>query len=132
MNSMQMWYLEIIKPWFAPEPWLFGVAWGIIYPLIFIAFSLAIYQAARGKVSRSIFLPIILNLIFNLSFTYVQFTMQNNLLAMVWILVVLGTLGWTMYYLWPQAKVAVFLLVPYALWGTFATILQISITYLNW
>lgn len=131
-DNMRVWYELLEKPWFAPEPWIFGVAWGIIYPLIFIAFSIAIYQAAKGKISQGIFLPLMLNVVFNLSFTYVQFTLQNNLLAMLWISIVLITLGFVMYYLWPKQKLAFALLVPYALWGTFATILQITITSINW
>jgi tryptophan-rich sensory protein len=131
-ETMRVWYEVLDKPWFAPEPWVFGVAWGIIYPLIFVAFSFVIYAAVKGRISQTIFLPLVINLIFNLSFTYVQFTLQNNLLAMIWILVVLASLGWIMYYLWPQEKLSFILLIPYALWGTFATILQITITVINW
>ena len=133
MNTeiMRLWYEQLDKPWFSPEPWVFGLAWGIIYPLIFVAFCIAIYKAARGAISQTIFLPLMLNVIFNLSFTYVQFTLQNNILAMAWILIVLATLAWIMYYLWPKEKLAFYLLVPYALWGSFATVLQISITILN-
>ena len=128
---MQNWYLELTKPWFAPEPWVFGLAWGIIYPFIIVAFAWVIYLAVQGQISKIVLVPLLINIVFNLSFTYVQFGLQNNFLAMTWIIVVLLSLGWVLYLVWPVARMPVVLLLPYAGWGTFATCLQISITYLN-
>ena len=130
--DMQEWYLTLQRPWFAPEPWVFGTAWGIIYPLIFVAFSWLGYLLYTDRLSPVILWPIGLNLVFNLSFTWIQFGLQNNILAAIWITVTVGTLIWLLLIVWPVDKISVILLTPYLVWGLFAMVLQYSITYLNW
>jgi tryptophan-rich sensory protein len=49
-------------------------------------------------------LPFILNLIFNILFTPIQFGLKNNLLATVDILLVLGTLIWALVAIYPHVK----------------------------
>ncbi len=80
-------------------------------------------------------LPFVLNLIFNFAFTPIQFTLKNNLLASVDILLVVVTLVWALTALWyaaPDMRWVVYVNVPYLLWGLFATGLQLTVTYLNW
>jgi len=79
-------------------------------------------------------LPFALNLIFNFTFTPLQFGLQNNLLAAADILLVLGTLIWALAAVWhraPRLRWVVYVNVPYLLWVSFATSLQLTITYLN-
>jgi len=79
-------------------------------------------------------LPFALNLIFNFAFTPLQFGLQNNLLAAVDILLVLGTLIWALAAVWrrtPSLRWVVYANIPYLLWVSFAIVLQLTITYLN-
>ena len=76
-------------------------------------------------------MPFVLNLIFNFAFTPIQFGLKNNYLASVDILLVLGTLVWAMVAIYPYAKWITYIQIPYFLWVLFATILQLTITYLN-
>jgi len=76
-------------------------------------------------------LPFVLNLIFNFSFTYIQFGLKNNFLAGIDILLVLITLIWAMIAIFPYVKWVTCIQIPYLLWVSFATILQLTITYLN-
>ena len=76
-------------------------------------------------------LPFALNLIFNLAFTPLQFGLRNNLLAAVDVLLVLGTLIWAMIAIYPRARWVTYMQLPYLLWVSFATVLQMTITYLN-
>ncbi len=51
------------------------------------------------------------------------------------ILLVVGTLIWALYVIWhssPSLRWVVYVNIPYLLWGTFETFLQLTITYLNW
>ncbi|MDP2629835.1 MAG: tryptophan-rich sensory protein, partial [Candidatus Uhrbacteria bacterium] len=76
-----------------------------------------------------------LNLVFNLSFTYFQFGLKNNYLAAADILLVLGTLIWALRSLRSLGGVGltwiIYANIPYLLWVSFATLLQLTITYLN-
>jgi benzodiazapine receptor len=76
-------------------------------------------------------LPFILNLIFNFSFTPLQFGLKNNLLAAIDILLVLGTLIWAMAVVYPHLQWVAYIQIPYLLWVCFATILQLTVTFLN-
>jgi tryptophan-rich sensory protein len=78
--------------------------------------------------------PFALNLVFNFAFTPLQFGLQNNLLAAIDILLVLGTLVWALYAVWhavPELHWVVYVNLPYLLWVSFATVLQITITIMN-
>jgi len=85
----------------------------------------------QKQITFIIVLPFILNLIFNFAFTPLQFGLKNNLLAAIDILLVLGTLIWAMVAIYPHARWITYLQIPYLLWVSFATVLQLTITYLN-
>ena len=75
--------------------------------------------------------PFALNLIFNLSYTWLQFGLRSNGLASVDVVLVLGTLVWAMVAIWPYVRWVAYANVPYLLWVSFATVLQLTITFLN-
>jgi tryptophan-rich sensory protein len=83
------------------------------------------------KVPFVVLLPFVLNIFFNLIFTWIQFGLKNLPLASVDILLVLGTLVWAMVAIYPYAKWITWIQMPYLLWVCFATVVQITITFLN-
>jgi len=131
MQTYQEFYQAIEKPFFAPPNWLFGTAWGIIYPLITIAFIYTCVLVIRKKVPNSLLWVLIVNLIANALFTPIQLGLSALWPASLDILVVFGTLAFFEWKIWRHSKIAFFLLLPYLLWGAFATILQITITFIN-
>jgi benzodiazapine receptor len=88
-------------------------------------------MANQGKLSFIIALPFILNLVFNFAFTPLQFGLKNLLLASIDILLVLVTLVWAMAAIYPYTAWISFIQIPYLIWVTFATVLQLTITWLN-
>ncbi len=131
MNSSS-WYLEIVRPLWAPPSFVFGPVWTVLYILIAISFGVVFYKFYQGKISFLVVLPFILNLCFNFLFTPLQFGLRNNLLASIDIILVIGTLAWAMFIVWPYMKWVTYISIPYLLWVSFATVLQLTITYLNW
>jgi len=128
------WYSQLIKPTWAPPSYLFGPVWTFLYAIIFISFGTVFYKTFTGKLSWVVALPFILNLIFNFSFTYFQFGLKNNLLATIDILLVLITLIWALIAIWKASasfRWIAYANIPYLLWVSFATVLQLTITYLN-
>lgn len=127
-------YAELIRPSWAPPSWLFGPVWTVLYAIIFVSFGTIFYKAFTGKLPWMVALPFALNLLFNFAFTPIQFGLKNNLLASIDILLVVGTLIWSFVALWnaaPELRWVIYVNIPYLLWGTFATCLQLTITYLN-
>ena len=131
MNNSYAWYSELLKPSWAPPAWLFGPVWTFLYVLIAVSFGKVFLMFFQKKLSFAVVLPFILNLIFNFSFTYFQFGLKNNFLAAVDIILVLGTLVWAMFAIYSHAKWITYIQIPYLLWVSFATVLQLTITYLN-
>jgi len=131
MGNTTLWYTQLIKPSWAPPSWLFGPVWSVLYVLIFISFGTVFYRVFNKQLPIAILIPFVLNLIFNLSFTYFQFGLKNNYLAAADILLVLGTLIWAMVLIYPQIKWVALINIPYLLWVCFATVLQLTVTFLN-
>ena len=125
------WYSKLIKPTWAPPSWLFGPVWSFLYILIAVSFITVFQKVFTKQLPAIVALPFVLNLIFNFSFTPIQFGLQNNILAAIDILLVLGTLIWAMIVIYPYIKWVALINIPYLLWVLFATILQLTITYLN-
>ena len=88
-------------------------------------------MAWKKEVAFIVVFPFILNLIFNFAFTPLQFGLKNNLLAAIDILLVLGTLIWAMIAIYPYARCIAYIQIPYLIWVSFASVLQLTITYLN-
>jgi len=125
------WYQQLIKPSWSPPSWLFGPVWTFLYVLIAISFGKVFWMAWQKQIPGIIVLLFVLNLIFNFIFTPIQFGLQNNVLAAVDIILVLGTLIWAMIAVYPYAPWISYLQAPYLLWVSIATVLQLTITYLN-
>ena len=130
MNNYS-WYSHIIKPSWAPPSWLFGPVWTFLYVIIAVTFIRVFYLCIRRIIPGAVAIPFVLNLIFNFSFTPIQFGLQNNYLAALDILLVLGTLIWSMTAIWPYTRAITYAQIPYLAWVTFATILQLTVTWLN-
>lgn len=132
MSNTYLWYQTLIKPTWAPPAWIFGPVWTVLYIIIAISFGFIFYQVYRRKLSWAVALPFGLNLVFNLLFTPIQFGLQNNLLASVDIILVLITLATALWLVRRRAKWVALVNLPYLAWVSFATVLQLTVTYLNW
>jgi len=125
------WYQQLIKPSWAPPAFLFGPVWSVLYVIILFSFGTVFYKVFNKQLPWFIALPFVLNIIFNVIYTPIQFGLKNNYLASLDILLVLGTLIWAIVVIYPQIKWVAYLQIPYLLWVSFATILQLTITFLN-
>lgn len=125
------WYQTLIKPEWAPPAFLFWPVWTFLYILIVVSFLSVFIFAYKKHIPLIAVVPFILNLLFNFAFTPIQFWLQNNLLAAIDILLVLATLIRAMISIYPFKKWIMYIQIPYLLWVSFATVLQLTITYLN-
>ena len=124
-------YDKIIKPSFAPPSIFYTVAWSIIYILL----AYTIYSIIKDQYIKE--LPIsykrilIVNYIFNQSFTILFFGLNNNFLGFA---SCLGTLI-TSLFLYLETENIIgnkkYILIPYILLSIFACTLSLSIYLLN-
>ena len=125
------WYQELKKPTWVPPARLFGLVWSFLYLLIIISFGYTGFLFFKGLIPFAVLLPFILNIIFNLIYTPIQFGLRNNFLAAIDVLLVLVTLIFALISIFPYAGWVSLINIPYLLWVCFATVLQLTITFLN-
>jgi translocator protein len=131
MDNKQ-WYLQLNKPKWSPPSYLFGIVWSILYVFILISFSFVFIKVFNKDIPFIIVLPFILNIIFNILFTPIQFKLRNNLLALIDIFLLLVTLVWLMVSIYTYYQWVTYIQIPYLLWGLFAFVLQGEIVRRNW
>jgi len=129
-SGLTDWYQTLNKPSFQPPTWVFGPAWTILYTLMGIAIA-RVWHKPSSSLKTSAIRLFIIQLILNLIWTPVFFALQQPLYALIIIIIM-----WVMILLTIRAfkkvdSIAPYLLVPYILWVSFATILNASIVYLN-
>lgn len=131
MNWLE-WYNSLHKPTWTPAPATISLIWQILYPVIIVSFGFVFMQAIRKEVPWRVALPFAINLVANLIFTPIQFGMRNLPLASLDILIVWGTILWCMVAVWRHYRGVAIALVPYFIWVSIATVLQLNITATNW
>jgi len=131
MGDTYNWYQQLARPSWAPPSWLFGPVWSVLYSIIGLTFGIVFFRIIAKQWPVTLALPFVLNLVFNVLFTPLQFGLRNNLLAAVDIVLVLITLVWLIARIYPYSKWIALAQVPYFLWVSFASVLQLTVTYLN-
>lgn len=128
-DAQSSWYRSLVKPAFTPPPVAFSIAWGIVYLCLAASAVLVCNKSYR---LRELTLYVYgVNLVLNVLWTYVFFVNQNPAMALVVLVLLLGTVAVMADLSARLDKVAAYLLIPYLLWGTFALILNYSIVMLN-
>jgi benzodiazapine receptor len=125
------WYNSLAKPAWTPEPAFIGLMWQIIYPIIIVTFGFVFVQAARNKIPRAVATPFVVNLIANLIFTPIQFGLRNLTLASIDIVIVWGSIVWLVAAVWKHYRWIALAQAPYFAWVSTATVLQLSISWMN-
>jgi benzodiazapine receptor len=125
------WYDALAKPGWTPAPATIGLIWRVLYPIILVSFGFVFWQAARGKLPWMVALPFAINLVANLIFTPIQFGLRNLWLASADILLVWGTIVWMVIAVWRHHRWVALAQAPYFIWVSLATVLQLSITWMN-
>lgn len=124
-------YLALKMPSFAPPGWIFGPVWTVLYIMMGVAayriFRLGWDQAAV----RSALLMFTIQLFFNLIWTPLFFGWQLRGVAFLDIILLLVFLTITTLKFYRLDPGAGYLLMPYVLWVSFASVLNLSFWYLN-
>ena len=125
------WYNSLAKPFWTPAPATIGLIWQVLYPVILVSFGFVFVQAFRHRVPWRVALPFAVNLVANLIFTPIQFGLRNLPLAAVDIVIVWATIIWMVIAVWRHYRLVALAQVPYFVWVSLATVLQLSITAMN-
>ncbi len=125
------WYSTLIKPAFNPPSWIFAPVWTLLYILMGISLYLVIMEGMKGRDVRIPLLIFATQLILNILWSYAFFGLESTFFGLLVILLLWISIVATMILFYPVRKAATWLLVPYILWVSFATILTYTIYSLN-
>ena len=116
------WYLLLNKSELNPPSYVFGIVWPILYIFIMISAFLA---------HKKIFSLFIVQLFFNAIWSWLFFRFQMPLVALldIYLLIVINI--YILNLMYKENKLAFFLFVPYVLWISFASYLNLFIVINN-
>ena len=129
--AIPTWYSALNKPFFTPPNWLFGPAWTLLYILMAVAAWLVWEQGLSKKEVRFALILFIAQLAANALWSFLFFSQHwqwgaYGEIIILWLLILA-----TMVQFNKISKAAVWLLVPYILWVTFASFLNLGVAWLN-
>jgi len=121
------WYAGLAKPSFNPPGWVFGPVWTFLYVLIAVAGWRILVSAPRSLPMGLWWVQLGLNFLWSPVF----FAAHRIELALVIILLLLATILAFIAVAWRQHRQVAWMFLPYAVWVTFASMLNASIWALN-
>ncbi len=129
VGSIAGWYSIINKPFWTPPNWVFMPVWTLLFILMGTAAAL-VWKSGKKDAWKPV-LFFFAHLVVNTYWSIVFFTNQDPVtalyvIAVLWLMIV-GMMVW----FWRYSRVATYLLVPYILWVSYATTLNIGIVLLN-
>lgn len=122
-------YAELVKPSFAPPPWIFPTVWTILFLLMGISCYM-IYQSGssqRGYALVSYGVQLAINSLWTLFF----FRLKLFLFSFAWLGILMAAVFVMLVYFYRIKPAAAYLQIPYVLWLIFAAVLNICIYFLN-
>lgn len=130
MNPESMaWYQGLTKPFWAPPDYLFAPVWTLLYA----AMGIATYLVAKARTgdTKSALELFVAHLVVNASWSIFFFGFQNILLALAIIGVLFAMILLLILLYYRASAWAAALLVPYACWVLFATMLNLTLYLAN-
>ncbi len=131
ISAIPTWYAGLNKPFFAPPNYLFAPVWTLLYLLMGVSFFLIWRQGWGKKKVREAGKYFLAQLALNLIWSPIFFGLRTPVLALVIIILMWWMILQTMKKFYPLSRLASYLLVPYLLWVSFATLLNAAIAILN-
>ncbi|MCB9801650.1 MAG: tryptophan-rich sensory protein [Pseudomonadales bacterium] len=131
VSSIPTWYATLNRPSFAPPNWIFGPVWTTLYLLMGVSFYLIWKQGWKKKNVRTAGNYFLAQLGLNFIWSPIFFGLRSPLIALLVIVAMWALIVITMKKFYPLSKLAFYLLVPYLLWVSFASVLNGAIVVLN-
>ena len=116
------WYLSLNKSELNPPSYVFGIVWPILYLFMMVSAFLA---------HKKIFSLFIVQLFFNAIWSWLFFRFQMPLVALLDIYLIIVINIYILNLMYKENKLAFFLFVPYVLWISFASYLNLFIVINN-
>jgi tryptophan-rich sensory protein len=129
--AIPSWYSYLKKPSFTPPNWLFGPAWITFYLLMAVAAYLVWQKGWQTPGVRQALAVFLIQLLLNVLWSPAFFGCRSPLAGMIVIVLLWLAILITISAFGKISQPAALLLLPYILWVSYASALNISIYFLN-
>jgi len=127
-NAVNSSWYGSIKNSLVPPNWVFPVVWNILFFLIALSLYLA-WTSAKKKSRKKVAVVFGINLFLNALWSFLFFSLKKTNLAFFELVLLWLSIITMIYITYKVNKKSAWLLVPYLLWVTFASILNYSIAF---
>ncbi|HMB26213.1 MAG TPA: TspO/MBR family protein [Patescibacteria group bacterium] len=127
--QINTWYKTLTKPSIAPPNWIFGPVWTLLFVLMGISLFIIWNQKSKPRLGILFFIA---QLALNIFWSVLFFGLQNPYWALVEIVFLFIFIVLTIWRFWKKQIWAGLLLIPYAAWVAFATVLNFLIWRINY
>lgn len=127
--NIDSWYSTLNKPFFSPPNYLFAPVWTILYALMGIALYLIWTSEKKDKKAAytMFFIQLVLNLIWSFIFFGYKLLFPAFIeIILMWVFILLTIIKFK-----KISTTAAWLLFPYILWVSFASVLNFAIWWVN-
>jgi tryptophan-rich sensory protein len=130
-NEVQgLWFTTLIKPSFNPPNYLFGPVWTVLYILMGISLFM-VWQTPKSAIRNKAIAVFCLQLFFNFWWSILFFKFHLLFISLVNIILLLVLIAYMIICFKKVKSIAAYLQIPYLLWVSFATSLNVSFWFLN-
>lgn len=130
LTELGPWYASLTLPRWAPQPWLYGAAWTLVYAVTAIA-ALTVWLRMPWRERELLIGLFALNGFLNILWSLLFLRLQRPDWAVFEVLALWLSVGALIVFAWRRSMTAAALLVPYLLWVTFIGYLNMTIVQLN-
>ena len=130
-SAISEWYAFLEKPFFSPPNFVFAPVWIALYTLMGVALYLVWEKGLEKQPVTAAIKIFSIQLMLNSTWSVIFFGLKNLAIAFIVILLLWIAIAVTIKKFYPLSKKTAWLLTPYLIWVSFATILNLSIWLLN-
>ena len=129
--AISTWYATIQKPSFNPPNWIFAPVWTLLFLLMGISLYLIWSKGFKYKETKIAIFIFFVQLILNILWSILFFALQSPLYAFIEIIILWFIILLMIISFYKVSKIAAYLLLPYIIWISFASVLNFSILIIN-
>jgi benzodiazapine receptor len=129
--AISTWYAGLLKPRFMPPDWVFAPVWISLYILMGVAAFLVWRRGLHHQVVRRALAIFGVQLALNILWSFLFFGLRSPLAGLIGISILGIAIILTVQSFLKVSRTGGLLLIPYFLWVSFATGLNLSIWWLN-
>jgi benzodiazapine receptor len=129
--AIPVWYAGLDKPSFSPPNWLFGPVWTALFILMGVSLYLVLEKGISRVGVRTAVIIFCAQFALNLLWSALFFGLRSPIMGLIDIIVLWGMIVLTTYRFYSISKRAAYLMVPYIMWVSFASALNLAIYLLN-